>query len=84
MWRRSEPIHTSYCQAQPKPRPKLGAELVLISNNPATHPPIHPEKYEGARIQIRPESKICLGQWVSLKDILKLNPNINQGRFSPI
>ena len=47
MWRQSEPIHTSYCQAQPKPRPKLGAELVLISNNPATqlptHPPIHPE-----------------------------------------
>ena len=38
MWRRSEPIHTSYCQAQPKPRPKLGAELVLISNNPATNP----------------------------------------------
>ena len=42
------------------------------------------DKYEGARIQIRPESKICIGPWVSLKDILKLNPNINQGRFSPI
>ena len=27
------------CQAQPKPQPKLGAELVLISNNPTTHPP---------------------------------------------
>ena len=39
MWRRSEPIHTSYCQAQPNPRPKLGAELVLISNNPAAPRP---------------------------------------------
>ena len=34
-------LNVEYCQAQAKSQPKLGAELVLISNNPATHPPIH-------------------------------------------
>ena len=31
-----------YCQAQPKPKPKLGAEIALISKLSWNHPPTHP------------------------------------------
>ena len=70
-----------YCQAQPKPKLQLGAELVIISANPTTHPPnppTHPpDKYEGAWIQLPIVNKSYLAQWVDLKTILKFNLNQN-------
>ena len=52
------------------------------NHHPPTHPPL--DKYVEDRIQFRPENKSFLTQCVNLKNILKLNPNINWTHHSLI
>ena len=50
-----------YCQAQPKPKPSWGwvGYKIPLSNNPPTHPPNHPDKYELSKIELNFQNKSC-------------------------
>ena len=53
-------IITAKLSQKSKLKLQLLAEMVIISTNPTTYPPIHPDKYEGDKIEQNIENKSFL------------------------
>ena len=72
-------IITAKLSQKSKQKLQLLAEMVIISTNPTTYPTIHPDKYEGYKIEQNLENKSCLSIWLGPKNVFGPCPKPKNG-----
>ena len=55
--------------------------LHLRSNCAGEHPPTHPDKYEGDKIEQNLENESCLSVWVDPKNVFEPCPNLKNSQI---